>query len=102
VSASPLVGINTFDFGAVTGASVAAELFDLFTLAADVRYQRGFSRFGTLNGGLRHSVWALAIRVSGLGAGGGGQPYLDAPIPSDIQGVPLVPVWTRPVRGVRM
>lgn len=100
-SSSPLAGMNTVDFGAVTGASVAGEVFHLFTLGADVRYQRGFDRFGVLYGGLRNSVWAFAIRVSGIGGEAGG--YMDVPVPPAIQDVPLSPRGIRPpVKGVRM
>jgi hypothetical protein len=98
---SPVVGMNTFAVGAVTGASVSGELFHLFALAADLRYQRGFDQFGTAYGGFRNSVWAFAIRVSGIGGGNGA--YMDAPVPPRIQGAPLTPPgFVAPVKGVRM
>lgn len=97
---SPVAGINTLDVAAVTGASVAGELFHLFALAADVRYQRGFDQFGTAYGGFRNSVWAFAIRVSGIGGGDGA--YMDTPVPPRIQRAPLTPPGGAPVKGVRM
>jgi hypothetical protein len=98
---SPVAGMNTFALGAVGGATVAGELFHLFTLAADVRYQRGFDRFGAVYGGLRNSVWAFALMVSGIGGGAG--EYMDVPVPPAIQDVPLSPRGIQPpVKGVRM
>jgi Outer membrane protein beta-barrel domain len=100
-TSSPFAGMNTFELGAVTGASVAAELFHLFDVGADVRYQRGFDRYGALYGGFRNSVWAFVIRVSGIGGGDDGG-YMDMPVPPAIQGVQRTPSGARTVRGVRM
>ena len=97
---SPFAGMNTFQMGAITGASIAGELFNLFVLGADVRYQWGFNRFGMLYGGFRPSTWALEIRVSGIGGGGGR--YMDLPVPPAIQDTQLTPPGGRPVKGVRM
>ncbi len=100
--ASPFAGMNTFQLGAVTGASVAGELFNLFALAADVRYQRGFDRYGPIYGGFRNGFWALEIRVAGIRDGGSGR-YMDLPpVPPAIQGVPRTPSGARPVKGVKM
>jgi hypothetical protein len=97
---SPFAGMNTFQMGAMSGASIAGELFNLFVLGADVRYQWGFNRFGMLYGGFRPSTWAFEIRVSGIGGGGGR--YTDLPVPPAIQDAQLTPPGGRPVKGVRM
>jgi hypothetical protein len=95
--------LRTFDLGAATGASLAVELFDLFQLAADGRYQQGFSRYGPLQGGFRQGMWAVAIRLSFL-YGGGGAPagYVEPPLPPMIQDTPLTPGWPIVPKGVRM
>jgi hypothetical protein len=100
-TSSPFAGMNTFQLGAVTGASVAGELFNLFDVGADVRYQRGFDRYGPLYGGFRNSVWAFEIRLSGIRGGGPGE-YMDLPVPPAIQGVPRTPSGARPIKGVKM
>lgn len=101
---SPFAHMRTFEVGAVTGASLAMELFSLFQLAADVRYQHGFSRFGPLDGGVRQGIWAFAIRLSGTDGGAAPAGYVEPPVPPAIQTGPLVPQWWRspPPRGVRM
>jgi hypothetical protein len=87
----------------VVGGSVAVELFSLFQLAADVRYQHGFSRYGPIDTGFRQGMWAFAIRLSGTGYGGDGPVgYVDTPVPPMIQGGTLLPPAARPVKGVRM
>jgi hypothetical protein len=101
-STVPFANMHTFALGAITGASVAGELFNLFEVGADVRYERGFDGYGPVFGGFRNSVWALVIRVSGIG-GGGGARYMDLPpLPPSIHGAPLTPAKAGPVKGVRM
>jgi hypothetical protein len=99
---SPFAHMRTIDVGAVGGASLAVELFDLFQLAADVRYQHGFSRYASLDGTLRQGLWAFAIRISGAGSGGAGAAYVEPPLPPAVQPHPVVPDWIQPVRGVEM
>jgi hypothetical protein len=98
----PFSNMNTFALGTITGASVGGELFHLFALAADVRYQRGFDRYGPILGGFRNSVWAFEILVSGIGRGGSAR-YSDLPpVPPSIQGAHLSPTRGGPVKGVKM
>jgi hypothetical protein len=78
------------------------ELFSLFYLAADVRYQHGFSRYGPLDRSLRQGVWAFALRLFGAGGGDDAAGYVEPPLPPAIQERPVLPNWPRVPRGVRM
>jgi hypothetical protein len=98
-STSPFSDMRTFDAGAVTGASLAVNPFGVFQLATDVRYQRGFSRYGPVDAGPRNGIWAFAIRLSSLM--GGPEPAPSIPPPM-IQRAPLVPDWQTIPPGVRM
>jgi len=102
-ASSPFADMRTFDLGAATGAALAADLFDWLQLAADARYQHGFSRYGPLDGGFRNGMWAVAIRLSAAyghaAPAGYGEPL---PVPPMIRDAPLVPNWPTIPKGVRM
>lgn len=102
--ASPFADVEALDVGTIAGVAVAANLFDAVQLAADVRYQRGFQRFGLFDG-YRRRGWAIAFRLSGTGGGGGavGQSYVDTAVPP-MGIVPQYPAWRGPARtqGIRM
>ncbi|HET7039807.1 MAG TPA: hypothetical protein VFH97_07955, partial [Gemmatimonadales bacterium] len=89
---SPFSDMRTVEAGAVTGAALAVGLFGLFQLATDVRYQRGFSQYGVVAGGLRNWGWAFAVRLSSLMGGPGSAGYIPPPM---IQRAPLVPDWEK-------
>jgi len=99
---SPFSDLRTLDLGAAVGASLAVELFGLLQLAADARYQHGFSRYGPLDGGFRNGVWAVAIRLSGAYSRATPGVYIEPPVPPMIQDVPLLPNWPGIPKGVRM
>jgi hypothetical protein len=99
---SPFSGMRTVDLGAAAGASLAVELFNLFQLAADVRYQRGFTQYGPLYGGFRNGMWAFAFRLSGAYSRGAPAGDIEPPLPPMIQGAPLPPNWPVIPKGVRM
>jgi hypothetical protein len=101
-ASSPFADMRTFDLGAATGAALGVELFDLLHLAADARYQHGFSRYGPLDGGFRNGMWAVAIRLSFLYGGGAPAGYVEPPLPPVIQDTPLTPGWPVVPKGVRM
>lgn len=95
---SPFSHVTGFDLGSTVGAEASAELFRLFRVGADVRYQQGLENIVILDRGYRSRAWTFTIRLTGAGYGSGpGQSFIDVDgleLPNEA-GRPY-PVWQGP------